>query len=195
MANLSAPKAHTEGFSTRTFVPGSLFGVRSFCGCAALGHYSDLNVFIQDSEHPVPELHSSSYPVAWKPGWNEALCLRFGRIGSLFSPSHPVASKDCTCGFYAFFDPLGLLQTDFSPFTPGASPLGIIEAKGLITAGALGFRASTVRVVALVLPSPIWLTNHSSGDFKFGDVPIFPNLDSATAEFPLSQAPADQQVA
>lgn len=64
-------------------------------------------------------------------------------------PAHRVGSKDCQCGFYAFFTP------DHSGRNHGYGEgqiTGIIEGTGVATVGNKGFRSEKGRIVALVLP-------------------------------------------
>jgi hypothetical protein len=74
---------------------------------------------------------------AWNPGDNTATC-------SLNPFPHTVASRNCTCGFYAYF------AKQRSHYHGDVE--GIIEAHGRVTMGSKGFRASHARIVALIRP-------------------------------------------
>lgn len=80
-------------------------------------------------------------------------------------PDHTIGMLNCTCGFYAYYDP------DWDEYAFADTTLGIIEGYGRVTAGTRGFRAEKCKIVALVDPTltksgkrrwhPIrWMNNH-----------------------------------
>lgn len=77
----------------------------------------------------------------YEPGTNEALCL-----DREADPDHVIASAGCTCGFWAYNNPLRLGSRE------AGVVVGIVEGFGHVTYGPHGFRASKARIVA-VIPS------------------------------------------
>ncbi len=73
------------------------------------------------------------------PGEVEAKC--YGWLGK-----HPIASKDCTCGFYAYYTRYRQSHASVDTVT------GIIGAYGKVSYSNYGFRAAKCRVVAAVNP-------------------------------------------
>jgi hypothetical protein len=87
---------------------------------------------------------------AWVPGWQKAHCLfdcrKTAKFHKLFGDEkYRVPMKSCSCGFYAYHNPAhaGGLRGE---------PFGVIEAKGKVLLGSLGFRAEEARIVALHRP-------------------------------------------
>lgn len=146
-------------FDDRELVAGSLVGVRRF-KVDALGRLTGVSV--RD---------------VWRPGVNQAVCrgpeLQVGdvytrgpysgtvTISEAFvehANTHRVGSKDCPnrllaghgCGYYAFFEPDTTGNHGY-----GAGMLhGIVEATGLASVGAKGFRAEKAEIVALAPLTP-----------------------------------------
>lgn len=142
-------------FNDRLFCMGSLVGVRSF-GVDALGR-----------------LVGPAQGGVFKPGDNEAGCNRAtlpshvaeeyrkaiqamsytiaGATGMGFPTGyriegapHEVASKECHCGYYAYFDEGG------NPHHNEGNVLGLIEGYGVTTVGSRGFRSAKAKLVALI---------------------------------------------
>lgn len=65
-------------------------------------------------------------------------------------PKHVLSGLDCSCGFYAY------TTGENGYMIPGTRRVaGIVEGTGTLTIGQRGFRASKVRIVALILnPGP-----------------------------------------
>lgn len=95
-------------------------------------------------------------------------------------PEHPVATLECVCGFYAYFD------TAHNPHADEGGIFGLIEGYGLVTVGARGFRASKARIKALVMPADgrpaLWLRVIQN----YNGIPIFDDIHQAIAQFPLT---------
>ena len=85
-------------------------------------------------------------------GWTEATCharQHRGRPG--------VATVDCECGFYAYFDDSNDYVTGKRRWRDSRSCAmvgAIIEGAGVATVGDRGFRASRARLVAIYDPAP-----------------------------------------
>jgi hypothetical protein len=106
------------------------------------------------------KLTGVSYQAPWVNGENDAKCGVWDAIfaaetkGLAFRPDptgfvptdHQVATRWCTCGFYAYF------AQQPNSFHQLQQIEGIIEAWGKVTIGLKGFRASKARIVALAIP-------------------------------------------
>lgn len=173
-------------FSDRPFVAGSLFGVRSF---------------LADNRR---SLTGVVYALPWSAGVNEARCepdwFYFGDREEL---GHSVATLGCKCGFYAYLD------NEYNPHHRSGQVLGIVEGFGVATVGSRGFRASKARIVALVQPegrvriaisaNPVFTLIVGDAEFStirsnYPDVPVFPTLDAALAEFPLTESAKSERI-
>ena len=77
----------------------------------------------------------------WTEGVNLARC--YDGWASWIS-GHKTASRDCTCGFYAYFSPA------YNQL--GGDVEGVIEGHGRATVGTKGFRVERAKIVALVVP-------------------------------------------
>lgn len=121
--------AEVDGFSGTPWAAGSMVGLRNF--------------------RLMPGgVLTGMTGTQWHTGVNEATCLPQIRRGRA-SEGHPVASKDCSCGFWAYLRP-ELAGTE----QYGSSLVGIVEGFGYVTYGPLGFRCSKARILALVAPAP-----------------------------------------
>lgn len=139
-------------FSDREFAITPMTGIRSFRvdGLGRLG----------------PPAQGSK---PFKPGWNDAECAAtlyapvhraLIALSSSLQPEkakggfvavpdepHQVASLRCSCGFYAYHD------NGHNPHhRESENVLAIVEGAGLVTVGSRGFRASKLRLVALIDP-------------------------------------------
>jgi hypothetical protein len=121
------------------FFTGRLVGLRSFA--------------VTDSGY----LTGVTYKAKWTDGDNEAKCAlydpTFEAENGTTAPRtvegdepHQVASLNCSCGHYAYFD------GNDNEFNHGVNVEGLIEAWGKVTIGEKGFRASQARIAALVVP-------------------------------------------
>lgn len=63
---------------------------------------------------------------------------------------HPIASKACSCGFYAFRT---YTRSIISGYPNSQSVQAIVEGFGHVTVGTEGFRAEKLRIKAIVVPS------------------------------------------
>jgi hypothetical protein len=87
---------------------------------------------------------------------------------------HEAPDPDCTCGFYATYQP----SSNGGHFF--AYPVaGIIEASGRIILGTKGFRAQRTRIVALMNTAP-----YSRDAAEMYDVPLFGSSQEALEAFP-----------
>lgn len=108
------------------------------------------------------KLMSPQQHYRWHPGINNAGCLYrdqsnqlrvrtigVGPNGQLVQASrvvnHHVAMRECTCGFYSYWDPKFAHQ--YMPENNGV--FAIVKAYGTLTYGTQGYRASKVEVLAL----------------------------------------------
>jgi hypothetical protein len=129
-------------FSDRPLVAGTIRGVRSF-------RVTPDGVLTGVTQKEC----------AFIPGVNHAECRSLDFLFRVVAVrKHPVASLNCGCGYYAYFDGsndyrMYLVLEEF--LHPGhiAGFTGIIEGTGVVTFGSRGFRASKAELVALVAPS------------------------------------------
>lgn len=110
-------------FSDRPFMAGSVVGQRSFL-------VDDLG-----------RLTGVSQRAVFRPGENVAVCVERSR-------PHQIATVNCGCGFYAYFD------GGANPYHRDECVEGLVEGYGVCSVGERGFRAEKARLVALVLPNP-----------------------------------------
>lgn len=117
-------------------------------------------------------------------------------------PAHRPGQMHCTCGYYAYLD----LKNN--PHDHYGNVLGLVEGYGVVTVGTRGFRAEKARLVAMIgqvveaLPGPPDEGHVFDWDFGEDDlnsnryilkwvaemypVPIFPTVETAVAEYPLT---------
>lgn len=170
-------------FNDRPFTLGSLTGIRSF----RVDHYG--------------RLKASQFEVVWTPGEMVGRCLKgqgsslstitFYLTSDLTRPSaapppppppkeHRAGVKDCTCGFYAYFD------NGPNSYHHGANVLGLIEGYGVTTVGTRGFRSEKARIQALIIKpkkaSPLTARVRAN----YPDVPVFESKSAAIEAFPLT---------
>jgi hypothetical protein len=124
--------------------------------------------------------------VYWKPELNEATCIG----GGIFA-RHEVATRDCTCGFYAYTDPTNPGEYYFEgtygcPCNICQGVVGVIEAWGRVTVGTLGFRAQYARVIALGGPN---LSKHPEIVERY-QVPTFATQRDMLNAIPLKEGDA-----
>lgn len=110
---------------------------------------------------PQGELTGVTYAGRWADGENQAKCATTddtfydwekGSVSRHFSQvaQHQVASVNCSCGYYAYFD------GNNNEFQHGVNVEAVVEAWGKITIGEKGFRASKARIAALVIPKDVF---------------------------------------
>jgi hypothetical protein len=118
-----------QGFHSQEapFVPGSLYGLRSF----RITRTGTLTGVV--------------YPLPWRDGENLGRCAAFDQFSIGW---HQAGTKRCLCGFYAYF---GITENSANAHAAGKI-LGIIEGYGKVTYGDQGFRSSKARIVAIVNP-------------------------------------------
>lgn len=119
-------------------------------------------------------LSSISADYAWKRGDQTAECRKN-------PPNHKAPGSDCTCGFYAKYQPRYLEVTSFT------NVIGAIDAWGTIQLGLKGFRAQHARIAAI---APSYHFYDEVGHVKilsqvYG-VDYFPTVESLTAAYPMS---------
>jgi len=125
-------KAPMSEFSGVPFVAGALYGIRAF----------DVS--------PEGTLHSPSATFDWGPDINIAICNReTGLYNRMIISRHKIASGDCTCGFYAYF------QTKYDAYWIPGRARAIIKATGTITYGSRGFRCEKARIVAIAFDETV----------------------------------------
>lgn len=154
-------------FNRRLFLAGPLVGLRSFR--------------VTDEGW----LTGVVYRAPVKPGVNDAMCLF--STGSTIVPrteraEHVLAGRDCTCGFYAYFDGDNDYHTkrQFRDETVA----GVVEAGGVMTVGDRGFRASQIRLLGLVQREPHPL-------IQFGGLLL--DLVRASLRDPMEDPPLDPE--
>lgn len=94
-----------------------------------------------------------------------------------------ISTTNCTCGYYACFNPADVPNPNYSLGTVTA----IIGGHGTCTVGDLGFRAEKADLLALIQP-PTNALDYLSADYA--DVPVFSSFMAAVREFPLSEGVA-----
>jgi hypothetical protein len=126
------------GDSGRALVPGTLRGYRTW---RLLGRRTD----VPDGSLPLTSV--SRRRVVWRPSLT-AHCKRGdtgmgGQSASTLDDDHPAPQVGCGCGIYGWYSPsdTGMVS---------ARVFGVVEASGLILMGERGFRAQTVKIVAVV---------------------------------------------
>lgn len=118
----------------------------------------------------------------WSAGENEASCpyrVRHRR--------HPIACRDCSCGFYAYTDPR-LSQ----PWTYSLDIVGVIEGYGLTQIGTLGFRCAKARIIALsvsrkTLNTPLQTRRIKQKLAEEYKVPVYYSKLHMLSRFPLGE--------
>jgi hypothetical protein len=126
------------GDAGRALVPGALRGYRTW---RLLGR----RTHVPDGSLPLTSV--SQRRVVWCPSLR-ARCKRGdagmpGQSASTLDDDHPAPQVGCGCGIYGWYSP-----SDTSMVS--ARVFGVIEASGLILMGERGFRAETVKIVAVV---------------------------------------------
>lgn len=180
-----------KSYGARPFAAGSLRGIRAFQ--------------MWDGG-----LIGPAYPQKWVPGENIARCptgsmnfhmslmtyqwnvttWKIGRPWGNPEPvppevphrpvvGHDVGSMACTCGFYGYH--IGGMTR-----TPMSTIGGIIEGYGVCTVGALGFRCSKARIMAL-------FGEVTSDLGEMYGVPVYRNLVDAITDHPVSSVTPDDR--
>jgi len=126
------------GDAGRALVPGALRGYRTW---RLLGR----RTHVPDGSLPLTSV--SQRRVVWCPSLT-ARCKRGdagmpGQSASTLDDDHPAPQVGCGCGIYGWYSP-----SDTSMVS--ARVFGVVEASGLILMGERGFRAETVKIVAVV---------------------------------------------
>jgi hypothetical protein len=126
------------GDAGRALVPGALRGYRTWRLLRRRTHVPD---------GTLPLTSVSRRRVVWGPRLT-ARCKRGdglmpGQSASTPDDDHPAPQVGCGCGIYGWYSPsdTGMVS---------ARVFGVVEASGLILMGERGFRAETVRIVAVV---------------------------------------------
>jgi hypothetical protein len=99
-------------------------------------------------------------------------------------PKHRVGQKDCTCGYYAYFDG----QNDYHDKSD-ARLAGLIEGYGNVTIGERGFRAQKAKLVALIIPAkpdPKLAAKFDRVRHNYRDVAMFARKKDALSAHPLT---------
>jgi hypothetical protein len=126
------------GDAGRALVPGALRGYRTW---RLLGR----RTHVPDGSLPLTSV--SRRRVVWCPSVT-ARCKRGdagmrGQSAPTLDDDHPAPQVGCGCGIYGWYSP-----SDTSMVS--ACVFGVVEASGLILMGERGFRAETVKIVAVV---------------------------------------------
>ncbi len=93
-------------------------------------------------------LHSIGVNHEWLENSKTALCITWN--GPVSHPVYEVPHEKCSCGIYACHSPDDFLTTS-GYVCDDSCILGVIEAKGKIRVGNIGFRAQQANIVALSL--------------------------------------------
>lgn len=151
-------------FADRPFVAGSLIGIRSF------RIYGSTTGILVSPQRATARAWTCGENIAeCRPLMSHSLVQEFGEQPLR---EHQVASMGCQCGFYAYFD------RGSNPYHSVLNVLGLIEGYGVATVGSRGFRCEKARIVALI---------GQPEQFKrYPGIPVFPDVDSAVTEFPLT---------
>jgi hypothetical protein len=150
----------------------------------------------------------TSIPYVWTEGTNEAQCFRSLVIThglpvesevTLYNPDgtvlktvkqHVLASKACSCGFYAYFPGKGSHHS-------AGNISGLVKGTGDVVRGPKGFRSAKAEILAFVRPTAPTSIKEDLQEKIFAhysSIPVFDNLSEATKEFPISSFPADTTV-
>ena len=136
-----------SGDTPLPLVPGELRGYRQF-------------LLLTDGLYPVVHWAAGR----WEPGRHAARCST--------GATHDAPARDCTCGFYGWYDPSGTAGS-----YGGAK--AVIAASGRIVLGDRGFRSGVARVEAVALPVPLrWQPRGSTRARRmlaerYPDVPVY----------------------
>lgn len=150
-------------------------------------------------------------PVKFGVGENVAACVPPFATGYTHPGGKPIASVDCTCGFYAYFKAEGgdqyyddpTMPPDINQWMWGKGPdhnvLGLIEGYGLLSVGNRGFRASKARLRCLVEPpseaavipcmKPHTVELRRRFDLTraaYDGIPVVPTIEDALKRWPLT---------
>lgn len=194
------PPPRDRQFSTRPFFAGELTGIRCW-GVSAAGQLFPANPWPNSPWQPgenVAVCHRQWSLDQETTRWviptvtfQHTLLTQSVRIPLVAEPTsadlrpkvpeHPVASLDCSCGFYAFFD------TGDNQYDDGMGIYGLVEGYGVLTVGERGFRASKARIKALIAPGGIWYRAILMDIAANYHVPIFATPQEALARFPLTR--------
>jgi hypothetical protein len=125
------------GDGGRPFVAGTLRGYRTWHPLTRWAHVPD---------GALPLAAVAQREVVWRPSLT-ARCIppRFAGVGqpATVEGHHNAPWSGCTCGIYAWYDPV-----DAGIFS--ARVFGAVQASGLILMGDRGFRAERARITAIV---------------------------------------------
>lgn len=127
-------------------------------------------------------LKSATVDVAWSPGTNIADCRDSYRTQHF---RHSAPQIDCTCGFYAVYEPHHI------PHYNGCEIYAVIEASGKIVLGTRGFRAQKARIVAATLV-PLQVSRYGgsytheilNGIARTYNISTFTSYDDMIAAYP-----------
>ncbi len=105
-------------------------------------------------------LRSYTYPYEWNGAINTAICNKFERAHAMLKEldkvHHPAPMKDCTCGFWSYYDPTGQWQSTVGTDTNTVFAFeGIIKSWGKVIAGDRGIRSQHSKIVALCVEFPV----------------------------------------
>ena len=105
-------------------------------------------------------LRSYSYDFQWNGTTNTAECLKFHKalqeVPTMKGMEHPVPMKECSCGFWAYYDPNGQYMSTVGTDTNALFAFeGIVKSWGKVIAGPRGFRAQYAKIVAICVQFPV----------------------------------------
>lgn len=117
----------------------------------------------------------------WKAGVNEAACMKFREVSfpaRYFGATvrwavcdgeeHLAPDEDCNCGFWAYWNPDGGGQPQFSSNPFAVHVAGVVEGFGRMLQGEKGFRCSRARIAGVsVLRGPYYTASATHG-FEMG---------------------------
>ncbi len=166
----------------------------------AAGVVRGVRSFMVDS---LGRLTGVSFPEVWRPGENEARCLK--RIDddllpqlnslmnwaggsrvivpspSLITRSDTHAMRDCKHGFYAYYDGSDDYHRD-------GYVSAVVEGYGETVIGTRGFRSMRARIVALHIPETVKPNLARLVSRNYPDVAVLETFDQMVAEFPPDSA-------
>jgi hypothetical protein len=198
-------------FSDRPFAVGSLYGIRSFRVTDAgrltgVVHARPWRGGVNEAECVRPivdglafgmaQLGISSARLAWQMQYLSAQTS--GKVFLIKRPkppkpaaaraAHDAGTLQCSCGFYAYSD------LNHNPHHLPGNLLGIVEGFGVATVGSRGFRCSKARIRALIVDDFHQGFALAKVMPNYPDVPVYPSVAAALAEFPLTPPPDDLPV-
>lgn len=121
---------------------------------------------------PGGELLPLSSSVAWRDGWNSAVCSR--------DSAHIPPARRCRCGFYGYWDPVSVM-----PSPAARHVLAVVAVHGELEIGSRGGRARYARIEALWLGARICAGLAQEVRLLYPTVMTYRDRDAMLTDFPI----------